>query len=75
MKWWSRTHKQWPHIGICHETYNVPAKHYETIYDNFEPFGMGRIGMNLAGRGKPEALVEAKGRGWRSMDARMGRQQ
>lgn len=31
------------HIGICHETYVVPAGNWETIYYNFTPFGLGKL--------------------------------
>jgi hypothetical protein len=37
------TTKQNPHIGIMHETYAVPKGHWETVYLNFTPFGMGML--------------------------------
>ena len=37
---WSKTNKQWPHIGIMHETYEVPAGSWENIYQNHHPAGM-----------------------------------
>ena len=40
---WSRTSKQWPHIGIMHETYAVPAGSWENIYQNHHPLGMGEL--------------------------------
>ena len=30
------------HIGVMHETYDVPAHHWETIYVNMKPFGLGK---------------------------------
>ena len=69
-RWWERTRQQWPHIGIFHETYDVPPCHYETIYENFHPFGMGAIGL---GKEKGQALRKAEGKGWKTMDDRMGR--
>lgn len=33
---------RFPHIGIFHETFVVPARSYETIYDNCIPVGLGR---------------------------------
>ncbi len=30
-------------VGIWHETYRVPAGHYEAIYNNMPKFGLGRI--------------------------------
>ncbi|EXJ93248.1 hypothetical protein A1O3_01805 [Capronia epimyces CBS 606.96] len=29
------------HVGIMHEVYDVPARHWETIYLNMRPFAMG----------------------------------
>lgn len=37
---WSKTNKQWPHIGIMHETYAVPAGSWENVYQNHHPIGM-----------------------------------
>lgn len=39
--WWNRTVKQHPHIGIMHEVYAAPKGHWENIYVNCPPFGMG----------------------------------
>ena len=39
--WWAAQNKKYPHIGIMHETYGVPAGGYENIYQNLQPFGMG----------------------------------
>ena len=39
--WWNRTEKQLAHIGIMHEVYAAPKGHWENIYNNFKPFGMG----------------------------------
>jgi hypothetical protein len=48
--WWADTQKQWPHIGIMHETYDVPAGNWENIYQNFHPIGMGE---SIKGRDCP----------------------
>jgi heme-degrading monooxygenase HmoA len=29
-------------LAVMHETYDVPAGHWETIYLNFRPFGLGK---------------------------------
>ena len=39
--WWNRTEKQLAHIGIMHDVYAAPKGHWENIYLNFRPFGMG----------------------------------
>lgn len=39
--WWNKTLKQHAHLGIFHETYHSPAGHWEAIYGNFEPSGIG----------------------------------
>jgi GH15 family glucan-1,4-alpha-glucosidase len=31
-------------VGIWHETYSIAKGHYETIYGNMPPFGLGRAG-------------------------------
>ena len=30
-------------MGIWHETYRVESGHYETIYHNMPPFGLGQV--------------------------------
>ena len=44
LKWWAENHKRCPHIGIFHETFEAPPHHWETIYENMHPFGMGEYG-------------------------------
>ncbi|MDI1492628.1 MAG: hypothetical protein OHK93_004410 [Ramalina farinacea] len=56
--WWEKTRSHWPHLGIFHETYVIPPGHYETIYENFVPFGMGTVGLR---RGKGEKMVGVVG--------------
>ncbi|EXJ91412.1 hypothetical protein A1O1_04524, partial [Capronia coronata CBS 617.96] len=31
------------HLGVMHEVYDVPARHWETIYVNMRPFAMGGL--------------------------------
>lgn len=39
--WWERTaSKQFKHLGIMHEVYEVPAGNWENVYHNFRPFGI-----------------------------------
>jgi hypothetical protein len=33
--------KEHKHLGLMHELYAVPKKHWETMYHNYEPFGFG----------------------------------
>ena len=75
--WWGETQKQWPHIGIFHETYNVPAGGWETIYQNFHPIGMAQTKHRVMDKSTGtmrliSPLVEAKGGKWKSMMLRMG---
>ena len=42
---------KFPHIGIMHETYHAPNGHWETIYDDFAPWGMGQFGLKPSQRG------------------------
>ncbi len=30
-------------VGIWHETYRVPARHYESVYVNMPEFGLGKV--------------------------------
>lgn len=48
--WWDRTLKQQPHLGIRHEVYAAPRGHWENVYVNFQPFGMGErdLGDNIS---------------------------
>ena len=73
--WWSRTAKEHGHIGIVHELYAVPERHWETTYLNFRPLGKGQTKSSVEGRGgeMSRALTEALGRRWSSMLRRMGR--
>jgi hypothetical protein len=34
--------KKYPNMGIMHETYHAPKGHWETIYDNMPPWGLGK---------------------------------
>jgi hypothetical protein len=39
--WWERTGaKTFPHIGVSHEVYEVPAGNWENVYHNFRPFAL-----------------------------------
>lgn len=82
--WWNRTIKDNGHIGIMHEVYAVPKGHWENIYVNFRPFGMGQMqfvdgdaGVEEEGNGTKERLksplIEAKRGRWGSMLGRMSR--
>ena len=39
--WWEKgAMEEFPHIGISHEVYEVPAGNWENVYHNFRPFGI-----------------------------------
>lgn len=41
MRTWDRgAGEKFRHIGIMHETYEVPQGHWENISHNFRPFGI-----------------------------------
>jgi hypothetical protein len=42
-------------VGIWHETYRVPAGHYEAIYNNMPEFGLGRVLPLLSATGQRES--------------------
>ncbi len=41
--WFNKTHEKYPHIGIFHETHDVPAGGYENIYHSMWPTLMGKL--------------------------------
>ncbi|KAL1841769.1 hypothetical protein VTJ49DRAFT_6607 [Mycothermus thermophilus] len=65
------------HFGIFHETFCVPAGKWETLYVNMPPtlLGAGSVAVKNEETGGEEwvrTLVEAEGREFKSMRARMG---
>jgi Domain of unknown function (DUF4188) len=46
-------------VGIWHETYQVRAGHYETVYSGMPPFGLGKVGKLVPASGTRDT---AKGR-------------
>ena len=49
-------------VGIFHETYVVPARSYETIYNNMPPFGLGKFaGLVPATGSRNEARARMMG--------------
>jgi hypothetical protein len=75
----SQDHQHWPawvafnkrmadgrgDVGIWHETYQVHAGEYETVYSGVPPVGLGKVGTLVPASGKRES---ARGR----FDARRG---
>jgi hypothetical protein len=45
-------------VGIWHETYVISEGHYENIYHNMPPFGLGRVGQLLEARGRRESATQ-----------------
>lgn len=39
--WFNKVTKTHPHLGMMHEVYAIPKGHWENIYKNITPFGMG----------------------------------
>ncbi|KAF2790464.1 hypothetical protein K505DRAFT_351946 [Melanomma pulvis-pyrius CBS 109.77] len=70
------------HIGIMHETYEVPQGHWENISHNFRPFGIchaqfpveleGVQGEKVEGSRWVSGLKIASGKEWKSMETRIG---
>ncbi|MDQ6900402.1 MAG: DUF4188 domain-containing protein [Candidatus Dormibacteraeota bacterium] len=42
-------------VGIWHETYSVPAGHYEAVYNNMPPFGLGKVRPLVPAIGRRES--------------------
>jgi hypothetical protein len=45
-------------VGIWHETYQVRAGEYETVYSGMPPYGLGKVGKLVAASGKRESARE-----------------
>lgn len=45
-------------VGIWHETFQVHAGEYESIYNNMPRFGLGRVGELLPATGRRESAVQ-----------------
>ena len=41
--WWNANYRRFGHLGIMHEAYEVPRKHWENIYVNFNPELIGTM--------------------------------
>ncbi|HEV2653924.1 MAG TPA: DUF4188 domain-containing protein [Ktedonobacteraceae bacterium] len=42
-------------VGIWHETYRIPAGHYEAVYNNMPAFGLGKILPLIPATGQRES--------------------
>ncbi|KAH7063817.1 hypothetical protein BKA63DRAFT_526244 [Paraphoma chrysanthemicola] len=85
--WWERgAMDEFPHIGVMHETYEVPAGNWENVYHNFRPFGIANAQYpvptnnqeSLDGEEQKSSqwvsgLRQANGKDWKGMYRRMGR--
>lgn len=65
------------HVGVYHETFIVPAGHYETIYDHCRPVKLGRGTVAREGKegesGRSRLLVSADTPVLKSQYARLNR--
>ena len=78
--WWDQYRREHKDVGIYHETYFSPKGNWETIYENMQPFGMGKIRYPVAGGEKGEGqpisgLVPAKEVKFRGMANRMAKEE
>src|SRR5438128_2177046 len=65
----SKDHQHWPawvafnqrmgrnrqDVGIWHETYQVSADQYETLYSGMPPFGLGKVGRLIPAIGRRDS--------------------
>jgi len=78
-KAWSWYNKgEYPHLGVFHEVYDVPAQSWETIYANMQPTLLGDSAIACTNKETDETtwvnpLVDAKVPALRGMLRRMGR--
>lgn len=45
--WYNKHTKQYPHLGIFHETYQVPKGHWENIWVNMHPSGIAATSVKV----------------------------
>jgi hypothetical protein len=45
-------------VGIWHETYHVTPGHYENIYVNMPPFGLGAVGTRMPATGAKKSAAD-----------------
>jgi hypothetical protein len=45
--WWNKTEVKHPHIGIWHEMFVSPKGHWESIYINSQPLGLGAVAFPI----------------------------
>lgn len=62
VKWWDSTIKEHSHIGFMHEVFEADKGHWENVYINFQPTGLGattylRKGDKLQGGEVPDEWV------------------
>ncbi|CZT25679.1 uncharacterized protein RCC_11348 [Ramularia collo-cygni] len=77
-EWWNKTLKDHPYMSIFHETYDVPAGSWETIYGNSHPSGLATTTYKIRNKdtGKVEyasPIVDAKKGLLRTSAGRMSR--
>jgi hypothetical protein len=53
--YWNRTVKAHDFLGIHHEVYEADASHWENVYANFQPTGLGATSYLRRADGKVEA--------------------
>ena len=81
-QWWEKTIKQHDCVGINHEVYEAEPGHWENMYANFQPTGMGATtylrqdGGKLDGGSVAEEwispLIDASKGRFKASSARMG---
>jgi len=71
--WWNKNVKEMPHIGVYHEAYDVPARHWEAVYLQTPKLGLGQGKVQMEGGEWKDLMVDARKGVWRSSAGRMGR--
>ncbi|EXK76147.1 hypothetical protein FOQG_19093 [Fusarium oxysporum f. sp. raphani 54005] len=86
--WWNSIVKDNPHLGIMHEVYMVPKKHWESIYINYHRTGLAATNAAIPasvekpGQTKTQEdtiwvapIVDSRNGVWKSSKGRMGREE
>lgn len=71
--WWNTNVKAMPHLGVYHESYDIPAHHWEAVYLQTPKLGLGSSTVFMEDGSARDVIEDARKGVWRSSAGRMGR--
>jgi Domain of unknown function (DUF4188) len=73
--WWNKNVKSMPHLGVYHEAYDIPARHWEAVYLQTPKTGLGQAKVQVASGEMKSVIADARKGVWKSSAGRMGREE